>query len=294
MAIEGLKRMIENRGAETWDLFMDNNIISPIENKINQLEENGGLDQETKDKIDEIVKNGVSTNLYNPADTKIVIYVNQNLGNDTTGDGSIDKPYATLEKAWKRIPLIVTALYTIKFIGNYSFNSAIKCSGKWIVNGKGSILITSNDVENRSNISSNYYLYFHNIISCFNVSTETSFFSNFEIKDINIGCSLQINDTNITFTNFDNIKTDSYMANIKLNNCHCGLVNCTLTNGKTNIEAFNTSTLYCVNSNFNNQNGVNINLDFFSNGIINKNCELVNSGSPVQYTNGCTLINKVV
>ena len=167
MSLE-VKKMVSNRGNNIWDTFLDTQIIDPIVAKVNELEENGGLDQETKDKIQEIIENGVSTNLYNPSDSKIVIYVSQNLGNDITGDGSIDKPYATLEKAWKRIPLIVTTTYTIKFIGNYSFNSAIKCTGKWVVNGRGSIVITSNDIENKSSITSNYNLSFHNIISCFN------------------------------------------------------------------------------------------------------------------------------
>ena len=97
MSLE-VKKMVSNRGNNIWDTFLDTQIIDPIVAKVNELEETGGLDEETKTKLDEIINNGVSSNLYNPADSAVEIYIDQASGNDVTGDGSIDKPYASIEK----------------------------------------------------------------------------------------------------------------------------------------------------------------------------------------------------
>lgn len=294
MSINGLKRMVENRGAETWDSFMDNNIIVPIENKINELEENGGLDQETKDKIQQIIENGVSTNLYNPGDSgDLEIYIDQINGNDITGDGSIDKPFASIERAWKRIPYIVLCNYKIKFIGNYTINNTLKCESKIIIGGKGSICITSNDIENRSNISSNYVWYFYDIESYVTVVNDTTYSSNFYINDINISCTLSMNKTNYLLKNLDNIRTDTSKVNVTMNDSTGVVYNTTFSNGTNNFNFYNNSTLYFANSTATNPNGINFSGYFFSKIYINKNCELANGGVIAKMDETSTLINKI-
>lgn len=294
MAIDGLRRMVENRGAETWDTFMDDNIITPIENKINELEESGGLDQETKDKIQQIIENGVSTNLYNPADSgDLEIYIDQINGNDITGDGSIGKPFASIERAWKRIPYIVLCIYKIKFIGNYIINNTLKCESKIIIHGKGSICFTSSDIDNRSNISGNYIWYFYGVNSYVTVVSETSYSSNFYITDINISCSLSMNKTNFLIKNSDNIKTDTSKVNVTMSNSIGVFYNTILSNGGNNFNVYNNSTLYFANSTATNPNGVNFAGYFFSKVYINKNSELGNAGVVGKMDATSTLINNI-
>ena len=293
MAIDGLRRMVENRGAETWDTFMDDNIITPFENKINQLEQNGGIDQETKDKIDNLINNGVSSNLYNPSDDNVTIFVNQVDGNDITGDGSEEKPYATLEKAWNRIPYLVNTSYTIKIVGNYSINNTFKFTGKHIIHGKGEITLTSGDKENRSNITSNYAIYVNGIRSYMSALSESTFTSNFTIKDINISATINFNNSNFLIKNVDNIKSDSKNVNIIIVNCIGGLYNTIISNGVSNINLYNNSSLYVAGSSITNPSGVNFSLVCFSKLMISKNCELANSGSPAKFDNGCVVINNI-
>ena len=291
-----VSKMVSNRGNKTWDTFLDDQIITPIVDKVNEIESNGGLDQETKDKIDNLINNGISTNLYNPADDNVTIFVNQLDGNDITGDGSELKPYATLEKAWNRIPYLVNTSYTIKIVGNYTINNTFKFTGKYIIQGKGGITITSADRENRSNITSNYAIYVMGIRSYMSALSESNFASNFTIKDINISATINFNNSNFLIWNVDNIKTDSKTVNITINNCICGLYNTIISNsinGGSNLNIYNNSTLYVNGSSISNPNGVNFSLVCFSKLMISKNCELANSGSPAKFDNGCVVINNI-
>lgn len=293
MSLE-VKKMVSNRGNKIWDTFLDTQIIDPIVAKVNELEETGGLDSDTKAKLDEIINNGVSSNLYNPADSAVEIYIDQASGNDVTGDGSIDKPYASIEKAWKRIPYIVATAYKLKFIGNYTINNTLKCDTRIIIDGKGQILITSADIENRSNITSNYMWYFYGINSHLTIINDTSYTCNFIISDLNISGTLSMNNTNYLIKNMDNIKTDTKTVNLVMNNSLGALYNTTFSNGGNNFNVYNNSNLFFANSTVTNPNGVNFSLDFFSNLLINKNCELSNNGTPAKYAEGCTVINNIV
>ena len=99
-----------NNNGETFDT-LESRLLA-AENKHDDELESANLNiLNNKDQLGQL--NDVIEALYNAAGTSITIYVSASRGSDSTGDGTEEKPYSSIQMAANTIPLINSSVITI-------------------------------------------------------------------------------------------------------------------------------------------------------------------------------------
>ena len=87
----------------------------------------------------------------------INLYVDQSNGSDESGDGTQEKPYSSVERAWNEIPFYYKNSFKIIITGDYS--SDISLSVKNSLNGKNIVISSDKDLYTiTGNIRANFNL----------------------------------------------------------------------------------------------------------------------------------------
>lgn len=150
-----VRTIFEVSNAENVTLNLDPSVIIATKEDINNLQEQ--IDENTAQLKDITQKfNGFKKQMISTEHK--TYYVSTN-GNDTTGDGSIEKPFRTIQKVQDLIPTILHHIYTISVLdGTYDGFTIFSHFGS------GQIVIKSNS-GNRDNVS----ISFANFNFCYNL-----------------------------------------------------------------------------------------------------------------------------
>lgn len=150
-----VRTIFEVSNAENVTLNLDPSVIIATKEDVNNLQEQ--IDENTAQLNDITQKfNGFKKQMISTEHK--TYYVSTN-GNDTTGDGSIEKPFRTIQKVQDLIPTILHHIYTISVLdGTYDGFTIFSHFGS------GQIVIKSNS-GNRDNVS----ISFANFNFCYNL-----------------------------------------------------------------------------------------------------------------------------